>query len=659
MSAILALFDLDHRIPHDAIVHRMLAEMSGRGSDHCMIWREGQALLAVVRYDWELGATFSGESMVIHDGNLVIAADASLYYRADLARRLAAAGVHTSGDSASHLILAAYRAWGDACVDRLEGDYAFVIWDRTERRVFCARDFGAKRTLYHAQIGETFAVASTVCALVAHPNCVRELDVAAIAETAAGLPGSARETCYRSISAVPAGWSVSRRHGTTRALSHWEPPVFEQAEGAGSFEEAADQLRELLVRSVAERMSGDGINSIWMSGGWDSTAVFGAGQVAMNRSARRRTLRPVSISYPKGDPGREDEMIAEIAQRWDTPVHWLSISDITLLEEPARGAAHRDEPFAHAFETWNRRLARGSRKVSARVALDGNGGDQLFGVSEAYFADLLRDGKWGVLAREWNRKGLRGQGHSTFMRIALRPALPPWVVRAVEMGRRGRPWLSYLDRSLPPWIDRAFARQHGLEERGRCAIPRRPGESVSAYETGWYLRNPYFSRVYAAVAGMALDEGVEARSPMYDRRIVEFASKRPRWERSSGYETKSLLRASMAGLLPPPLLGPRTHRTGVTGAYFERSMREQFPPLFEEAQRSLMLAELGIVDPAALRRGLDEYLRTGSATLGVPLLLTLQAEWWMRARLRPPTAPRVSGERTIRALVPRGASIAR
>lgn len=660
MSAILGLFDLDHRIPHDAIVHRMLAEMSARGSDHCMIWREGQALLAVVRYEWELGADFSGESMIVHDGPLVIAADASVYYRADLLRRLAAAGVAVTGDTPSHLILAAYRAWGDACADHLEGDYAFVLWDRTNRRVFASRDFGGKRTLYHAQIGDTFAVASTMSALLAHPACPRDLDAVALAEAAAGLHGSAKATCYSAVTALPAAWSLSRRNGATSAFPHWEPPVFEQAplRGARGFDEAADQLREVLVRSVGERMvsggaggaggasgghaAGSGGNSIWMSGGWDSTAVFGAGQVAMKRSVRRGTLRPVSISYPKGDPGREDEMIAEIAQRWDTPVYWLSIGDIPFFHEPATAARNRDEPFAHAFEMWNRALARGSLTAGSRVALDGNGGDQLFGVSEAYFADLLREGKWGVLAREWRRKGLHGvEGRGAkFFSLAVRPALPAWAVRVVESARRGEPWLSYLERPLPGWIDRDFARRHDLASRGRCDVPRRPGESVAAFESGWYLRNPYFSRVYGAVAAIALEEGVEARSPLYDRRVVEFAARRPRWERSSGYETKSLLRAAMTGLLPATVLAPRPRRTGITGAYFERSMREHFPALFEEASRSMLLAELGIVDPAALRRGLDEYLRTAGASLGVMLLQTVQTELWVRSRLRPPPTPR-------------------
>src|SRR5690606_4084438 len=133
--------------------------------------------------------------------------------------------------------------------------------------------------------------------------------------------------------------------------------------------------------------------SIWLSGGWDSPAVFAAGQAALRASGDPRSLLPVSISYPPGDPGREDELIESIAMHWDVPIHWVDIRDIPFVDRPVERAAERDEPFGHAFEMWHRSLARGSRGVGAHVAFDGVGGDQLFQVSEVYFADLLRSGR--------------------------------------------------------------------------------------------------------------------------------------------------------------------------------------------------------------------------------------------------------------------------
>jgi asparagine synthetase B (glutamine-hydrolysing) len=97
-------------------------------------------------------------------------------------------------------------------------------------------------------------------------------------------------------------------------------------------------------------------------------------------------------------------------------------------------------------------------------------------------------------------------------------------------------------------------------------------------------------------SNFAREEGVEIRSPLYDKRIIDFALTRPREERSQGTETKRLLRASMRGLLPDSILQPRAKRTGETGGYFTRSMRQQLPAIVDTLFESSMLAHAGVID---------------------------------------------------------------
>ena len=125
------------------------------------------------------------------------------------------------------------------------------------------------------------------------------------------------------------------------------------------------------------------------------------------------------------------------------------------------------------------------------------------------------------------------------------------------------------------------------------------------------------------------------RSPLYDRRVIEFAASRPRWERSSGRETKLLLRRAVRGLLPDGVLAPRAARTGVTSGYFDDSMRKQFPDLCNGLMQDSVLREVGIIDAEEFRRWSDYYVRHGGAQLGVTLYFTLQAELWLRSRVRP------------------------
>jgi hypothetical protein len=216
----------------------------------------------------------------------------------------------------------------------------------------------------------------------------------------------------------------------------------------------------------------------------------------------------------------------------------------------------------------------------------------------------------------------------------VQPVLPQPALRTAALVRGGRPLVGYLERHAPSWIDRDFLERHQLAERERAAMPPRERGSCVAYETTWYLTYQYFPRVFGHVSAFALDEGVEIRSPLYDKRVIEFAVQRPRWERSSGRETKRLLRAAVRGLLPDEVLAPRPARTGVTGGFFTRSMREHLPALCEELRRSSVLADAGMIDAYEFQRSAAAYLRGETEEqVGVNLFFTLQAEHWLRARM--------------------------
>ncbi len=629
MSAILGVFG---GVPSEPAITRMVHGLRGRGADRSEIRRDSQGMLAVSRFEWERAPQFSGSALVVDDGASALVADASIYYREDLRRRLASRGVSVPSEAdASTLVIAAYRVWGSRAARELEGDFAFVLWDRRQRRAYCARDFGGKRPLYYAVFDDTLVIASTVSAVIAHPRASGELNLANVCDTLSQQWGGSADTCYAGVSELPAGASLTWIPGEdVRIAVDWEPPPIGHTPPT-CFEEGVAELRQRLGRAVAERLAPDADTSVWMSGGWDSPSVFASGQAQLRREGeRRRRLHPVSISYPEGDPGREDELITAIAEHWNSHVHWLDIERIPLFDEPARRAGERDVPFAHTYEHWNRALARGSRGTGTRVALDGNGGDQLFQVSDIFLADLFRDGRWTSVAREWRQKG--GQGWRTFARWVVLPAMPTGFQHAVA-AVRGREERDYLDRALPFWVREDFAKRHGLRERERSAMPSRRGYRGWRREAHFFLAAPTFPRAFQCLSGLALEEGVELRSPLYDRRIVEFACSRPRAERNSGKETKRLLRAAMSGLLPAHVLAPRERRTGITTAYSDRRIREAFPALLAEVLENPVLANLGIIEPSRVRVAWEQYLRTGDLSLKIPLFLTIQVELWLRARL--------------------------
>jgi asparagine synthase (glutamine-hydrolysing) len=628
MSAILGCFGAWTVLtPHQ--VSQMLAPMHGRGTERRQVWRDGDVVLAVSRYEWELGHDFSDVVLISEDEDLVVAADASLYYRAELMKALKSRGVTPRSAAPAHLIAAAYTAWHERCVDRIEGDFAFIIWDRKRRRVLVARDAGGKRPLHYAEIGRELVVASSIAAVVAHPRCSDDLNLPVLAGTAAGLILSAGpETCYSAVRVMPnahwLAWDAGRTHGPHR---YWEPQFDKESDLP--HEQAAEQLRDLLGTATRERLAHGQVNTVWMSGGWDSTSVFAAAQdVARDTNGATRVL-PVSISYPKGDPGREDEWINAVAKHWSVPVHWLDIADIPLFDREPERALDRDQPFVHLYEHWNRALATGSRACGSRVAFDGNGGDQLFQNSDVFLADLLRKGKLLRLAHEWRARS-RG-GFRNFFAWAIQPNLGKPLLDLAALMRGGRRLRHYLERPVPNWLDPKFVARHCLVERDLEFVGRPIRASHGQRELDWYLTCLFVARAYAYIGEFALAAGVELRSPLSDRRIIDFALARPWWERSSGRETKLLLRRAMHGLLPDEVLAPRAQRTGVTSGYSYRWMRDAFPQLLEETLRSpLLLEELGVLRADLLTAASVSYAKNADLGTGVKLFFTLQTELWLR-----------------------------
>jgi asparagine synthase (glutamine-hydrolysing) len=604
--------------PHAAerraeLARTMLRGLRARGADAHAHWTDERVVLGAAGFRWEAGPG-SAAGVAARRGGIVAVADATLYYRDELRRALRGAGIDDlpADASAAELIAAAYAAWGDACAERLEGDFAFVVWDAARGRLLCARDATGTRPLYHARVGEALVVASTAAAALAFPGCPTTLNLPAVARAAAGFFAVQDETAYAAVAALPPGHRLISRGGGVRVERFWRAPTFTPPPGA-SFEEAAGELRELIGDAVEERLATTGETSVWLSGGYDSTAVFAAGNARLARSGSATRLRAVSVSYPPGDPGREDEWIALAASHSGVPVRWLDIARIPLLGGELRPAAERDDPFAHLFEGWNAALAGGSRDVGARVALTGVGGDHLFQVSAIFLADLARQGRWLHLWREWRARNPHG---------TLRDLLP-WA-----LARR-----DHLTRTLPEWIDRRFAHAHGLEECERQHSPPRGRLSHAAYESHWMLAYGYRARLMAALHEIGLARGIEIRSPLFDERLIRFAASRPVEERASGGETKRLLRRSMAGLLPAELLAPRRTRTGTTGAYLDRSLRGAHGDELTRQFRDPALGGLGVVEPHVLQRSCTEYLSGRAPHLGGALLATLHAELWVRARI--------------------------
>jgi asparagine synthase (glutamine-hydrolysing) len=609
-------------------LEKAIRDSARRGADRVEARVADGAGVAAGRFAWELDTTNPGP-ILLDDGIRVVVADASIYYRDDLRRAIrdvtATRPFPASGASAGHLILDAYRAWGAQCARHLEGDYAFVVWDRESRTLTAARDFVGSRPLYYGRDGDRVVVAS-LAAVVAQRIPERgAIDVAALGASVAGLFNLGAETSYLGVSVVPAGHTLTvGRDGKVGVASHWDPPRL--GGRRSSFDEGAEELRALLTASVGERLTAGDTTALWLSGGWDSSAILACATRLLRDKPAGRKLVVVSMSYPVGNLGREDEAIQSIADRIGVEVSWVQSGDVPLLPpDPAAEAAERDLPFAHAFEMWSRAMVTRSRELGARTVLTGTGGDELFAGTNLYLSDLLRRGALPSLALEWYR--IRGRTLDKFHERVVHPLL------AARPSHRDLSWPGPFEQRVAGPVREDFVRRHRLREREREAAPYGRYPTLTSTEQFWSVTAPMFPRIRATLTETQLRAGVTARTPFLDDRLYRFAMSRPREERVTARETKRLLRHAMRGILPDAFLAPRPRRTGVTTQYMRDAMRGPARALFDDVFRRPLLAELGIVDAARLQQEWHQYAESGEG-LGLRLFELLQTELWLRAHTK-------------------------
>lgn len=629
-----ALGGIAARTPRDNLasqLERLLAAMAYRGNEKRDVAVMPGSALGVSRYAWEETARRSGPARVVASGDVCVVADASLYYRDDLRRALGHRRIACESDEAAELILAAYVAWGDECAEHLEGDFAFIIADDRQRRVLLSRDHVGRRPLHVFGTPSLLVAASSARAIGTHPLVHAPPNLVAIAAAISGFLGGSRETGFEGVKPVDAGttWEWKAGRGLRKVWS-WRAPSF-RIGGRSDLRESGEALRELLVNAVAERMD-TGTTAVWLSGGADSTAVFGTGSEAVRRGVAPAgtRLQPVTVSYPEGDQAREDHHVRAIAERWNTTVAWVDSESVDLFEDLEARARVRDDPYAHTFEMMNRRLAQTSLAAGARVAFDGYGGDQLFLSSQAYLADLFVRLQWREVRASMAAHGYHGW--RGVVRWCVMPWLPQHTFDWIQTVR-GRGDAMQTGLNVPPWLAQKWKTDPGLRERQHLEPARRFLESPSRYESRWYVETPYFPRSVSWASAAALESGVDMRSPLLDKRIIAFAASRPVSERGHRGEGKLVLRESVRSLIPDSVTAHRRVKTGIPRGYLHRRMKAGFREALGRvfSDRPSALVEAGLLDAAALRRSTEEYLSTEAHILGVQLFLTLQGELWLRA----------------------------
>ncbi|HEY0391258.1 MAG TPA: asparagine synthase (glutamine-hydrolyzing) [Solirubrobacterales bacterium] len=595
MCGICGMVSQDHRAPPEPeVVARMNRSLLHRGPDSEGLFEGGQAILAARRLsiiDLDTGR----QPIASEDGGVVVVQNGEIYNYRELRRELEQRGHRFATASDTEVLVHLYEEHGDAFLERLRGMFALAIWDAREQRLLLARDRFGIKPLYYRLAEGTLAFASELKAMLELPGFSRQIDPRAMAAYLTFNSIPAPLTIFAEARKLPAGCMLSWRDGAVAETRYARPgPLPEGSVRTGSAAGLAEQLRETLRDSVRAHLVADVPVGVLLSGGVDST-----GLAALAAGEAGEGVKTFSIGFEESS---FDELSRArlVAERYRTDHHELVLRPDAVELLPKLVEAF-DEPFgdSSAVPTYLvSQLAAGEVKV----ALSGEGGDELFGGYYTYVADLLapRLGPLATLASPLvealpssNSKASFDYKAKRFVRAARLPPLERHHAWKEIFSAPAR--ASLLGDRNPGWDPVDVYRERYAETQGAERLAR-----LQDVDLGIYLVDDLLVKTDRS----SMAHSLELRVPFLDQRVADFAFELPRPLKVRGFAKKRLLRRALAPLLPDEILRAPKQGFSIPLAAWLRGPLE---PYAREVLAPATLSRQGCLDPAAVTPLIDAH----------------------------------------------------
>ena len=605
MCGIAGIFTMREPGPIDrAVLERMNHSQFHRGPDEGGIHIEPGLGFAHRRLSI-IDLSSGQQPLFNEDGSVVVTYNGEIYNFQELTTELKAAGHVFRTHCDTEVIVHAWEQWGEDCVTRFRGMFAFAIWDRNRQTLFLGRDRLGIKPLYYTLLADgQLLFASELKALMVHPGLSRQIDARAVEDYFAYGYVPEPRSIFQSVHKLPPGHTLSVQRGQTalpQTREYWDVPF--QPLPSLSEAEAAAELVERLREAVRVRLVAEVPLGAFLSGGVDSSAV-----VAMMAGLSPDPVQTCSIAF--ADPAYDESQYAEqVAQRYGTDHYREQVDpdDFALLEQ--LGELY-DEPFADSSALPTYRVCELARR-KVIVALSGDGGDENLAGYRRYRHHLaeerlrrplplgLRQPLFGTLARwypkaDWAPRVFRAK--ATFQALA-RDTVTGYFqgVGILRDELRAQLFSPSFRREL-----QGYNAVDLLHDHAQRAPTDHPLSLVQYLDMKTYLPGDILTKVDRASMAHAL----EVRVPILDHPLVEWMSGLPPQFKLRGGEGKYLFNQAMQPYLSNDLLYRRKQGFAVPVAAWFRG------PLRERMQAQVLgtrMADSGLFDMDYLRTLVDQH----------------------------------------------------
>jgi len=612
MCGIAGIIKSDASRPDPERLQTMIAALSHRGPDETGLYCKGPAGLAHARLSI-IDLAGGKQPMSISKGDLWITFNGEIFNYIELREELIRKGHKFATRSDTEVILHLYQEKGESCVEQLNGQWAFAIWDATRQKLFLSRDRYGVRPLFYTRTPDSFAFASEIKAMFAGLDIPRELDLEGLDQIFTFWVTLPPRTTFRNISQLPPGHSLVFEKGEVRTRAYWKFSYCqENSVSEGQEKQLSEDLLNLLLDATKVRLRSDVPVGAYLSGGLDSTVIAGlAHQLVGDR------LRTFSVSFE--DPEFDESPYQQAASRYlhtqhsDIPCSYQDIADVF-----PDVVWHSEQPVLRTAPAPMLLLSRLVHQSGFKVVLTGEGADEILG---GY--DILKETKirqfWGKNPGSRWRPLLLKRLYPYMEDIQRQPQAYLQRFFHVSAEELDNPLFSHLPRwALTARLKAFFSDDVRAVVQPGGALSSLAQQLPEAY-AGWtlfnraeYLETRYLLPGYILSSQgdrMAMANAVEGRYPFLDYRVVEFAAKLPTRLKMKVLNQKHLLKQACDGLIPPAIQKRyKQPYRAPDGKSFFRSAN-----YLDDVLSPRQIEQAGIFDPRAVAALIAKF-KTGRST---------------------------------------------
>jgi len=551
MGGIAAIFNFDGKPIEHREIAAMTKAMDYRGIDGISNQIDGPCAFGACESHTTTHSNEASQPWSNEDSSLILLLDGYAANHAELRRDLIQRGVRLRNRSDAELVLRAYETWGEQCPSRIEGEFAFVIWDAANQSAFCARDHQGLRPLFYHRsrtrlvLASDFAAFHTALAQPPEPND----DV--LIQLCANHCVFREDTVWQGIKRVrPAHFVKFYREGA-RGERYWYLPE-PYSIRYSTDEEYLEHYRHVLTESVRQSSRTQSTAGYEVSGGLDSSAVFAIADLLHKREdLPAPMIAGYTLAGPRNSEADETQYSSAVGEFLRRPIHSskLHIPDFEWFQQVAK--CNMDIPY-YPNSAMMLNMYQAMARDGCRVAINGLGGDEWLNGSVGLFHQSIVARDWHLLGRSIRAVGTDWstvQAARAFGRFGLRPIISKPVRKlAAHLNAR----LALREPPATPWLT--------AEARGRLEDVSAKYDQMMRSENGgddryYSLDFPMRTWILEHASRLRAQCGIEGRHPLASRAFIEFWAATPDAIRLRGRQTKFTHRAAMKSILPKEVTG--------------------------------------------------------------------------------------------------------